>query len=73
MIAPLRQTEPEPPSSGLQRARRAVATLLFERHREHSPDPPAWPGWKAWLLAGWITLVLAAYGASMLGLFNHNP
>ena len=72
MIAPLRQTEPEPPSGGLQRARRAVATLLFLRDRERAPEPPTWPNWKAWLFAAWIALVLSTYAAAMLNLFTNH-
>jgi hypothetical protein len=69
LIAPLRQTEPDPPSTGLQRARRAVATLLFESDRRRPTEPPTWPRWKAWAFAAWIALLLAAYAASMLNLF----
>jgi len=69
LIAPLRQTDRDPPSTGLQRARRAVATLLFERDRQRPAEPPTWPRWKAWLFAFWLALVLSAYASSMLNLF----
>jgi hypothetical protein len=69
LIAPLRQIDRDPPSTGLQRARRAVATLLFERNRRRPSELPTWPRWKAWLFVAWLALVLSAYAASMLNFF----
>lgn len=69
MIAPIRSREQEPPSTGLQRARRAVAAMLLDTERDNFDHPPLLAGWRAWLLVAWIAVALAAYGASMLGWF----
>ncbi len=67
MIAPIRSSQQEPPSTGLQRARRAVAAMLLDAQGERFDRPPLLAGWKAWLLLAWIMVALAAYGAAMLG------
>jgi hypothetical protein len=69
LIAPIRGSQQDPPSTGIQRARRAVAAMLLLSDRDGFDEPPALPGWKAWVLAAWITVVLAAYVGSMLGVF----
>lgn len=66
MIAPLRQTECEPPSSNLQRARRAVASMLFEPETDRPAAPRAWSKGKSWLFVLWIIVVFATYAAFML-------
>ena len=66
MIAPLRESAPveTPPraSSHLREARRAVATMLFEKLPQLAASPlPAVRAWKAWLFALWAVLVVAIY------------
>jgi hypothetical protein len=67
LIAPIRESHQDPPSTGLQRARRAVAAMLLESDKDRFDEPPSLAGWKAWVLAAWIGVVLAAYAWSMLG------
>jgi hypothetical protein len=69
VIAPIRGSEQDPPSTGLQRARRAVAAMLLHSHQDRFDQPPAVAAWKAWLFALWLAVVLAAYAWSMLGMF----
>jgi hypothetical protein len=68
MIAPSRLTEEAPPESGLQSARRMVAAVLFERETSPGRDAPRLSAWRAWLFAGWIVVVAAAYCAHLAGL-----
>lgn len=69
MIAPIRgSSQQDPPSTGLQRARRAVAAMLLDSRRDRADEPPPVPGWKAWVFALWVAVVLAAYAWSMLGM-----
>jgi len=67
LIAPIRGSQQDPPSTGIQRARRAVAAMLLDIHKHHADEPPALAHWKAWVLALWVVVVLAAYTWSMLG------
>ena len=66
VIAPLREPAPAKAaprsSSHLREARRAVATMLFEKLPQlaESPLPPI-RVWKAWFFALWAVLVVAIY------------
>ncbi|MGE0607206.1 MAG: hypothetical protein AB7O62_08950 [Pirellulales bacterium] len=65
MIAPLRPPEPprpwrlRRPSETLRKARRLVADTLLPRRMVPGGRGPT--PWKAWLAAGWMCLVLAAF------------
>ena len=65
MIAPLREPTPSKSaraSSHLREARRAVATMLFEKLPQLAEPPlPAVGTWKAWLVAAWTVLVVVIY------------
>ena len=66
MIAPLREPAPveTPPraSAHWREARRAVATMLFEKLPQLAESPlPAIRAWKAWLFAFWTVLVVMVY------------
>jgi len=69
VIAPSRLTEEASPESGLQSARRMVATVLFEHSTPPAPNVPRLPAWRAWLFVGWIVAVAVAYGAHLVGMF----
>jgi hypothetical protein len=64
MIAPIREVEPPRSTPGLVKARRLVANLMLRSGSERGRRVAAW---KAWLIAGWMVSVGAAYAASMLG------
>jgi hypothetical protein len=65
VIAPLRNPAPSSPSPAgrpLREARRAVATLLFDKFPKLVEPPlPLMRAWKAWLAACWAVLVLVLY------------
>ena len=66
MIAPLREPTPAETSprssSHLREARRAVATMLFEKlPRLAEPPLPSVRAWKAWLVALWAMFVVAVF------------
>jgi len=69
LIAPIRGSQQDPSSTGLERARRAVAAMLLDSDKDHPDEPPSLPHWKAWVFAVWVAVVLAAYAWSMLGAF----
>lgn len=65
MIAPLREPTPvKPPAASLplRQARRAVATMLFDKLPQLVDVPlPTIRAWKAWLVALWVLIVVVAY------------
>lgn len=73
MIAPFREADVrearEPASEEMVRARRLVATVIMPPEPQ-APIAPPIPGWKAWLIAGWMALVTAAFAARMAGFWG---
>jgi hypothetical protein len=69
VIAPSRLTEETTPESGLQSARRMVATVLFEHATPLAQKAPRLAAWRAWLFVGWIVAVAVVYGAHLVGMF----
>jgi hypothetical protein len=71
MIAPIRQSDPETTEvrRRLRQARQVIASTLLRTRRTPVVQAPPLPHWQAWLFATWIVVVVAAYGASMLGLW----
>ena len=70
MIAPIRETEL--PAEGRPRTskevRRLLASLFLDETRDVSRSGPSVPGWKAWFLVAWATILTLVYLATMLDL-----
>ena len=70
MIAPIRETEPpaqrRPRTS--EEVRRLLVSLFIDETRDPSRSAPSVPGWKAWTLVVWATLLTLVYLATMLDL-----
>lgn len=62
MIAPY--PPPHAAFDKLRQSRRTAAMLVLG---EKPQDPPRVAGWRAWLAAGWMVLVLVCYGLHLLG------
>jgi hypothetical protein len=69
VIAPIRRPEARPAAPGVLYARRLVASTLLRQKTSPAGHGPPMPAWRAWLLAAWVVMVVAAYFASMVGLF----
>jgi hypothetical protein len=71
MIAPLNETGPQSPSARrhFRAARRVVASTFLSAASGPGDGAPSIPAWRAWLFAGWVLVVTAAYFAGMLGLW----
>ncbi len=71
MIAPLDQASPKAARrrGRLRRARRLVASTLFEPHVDLGRDIPPIAVWRAWAFTGWLLIVTGIYLATMLGWF----
>jgi hypothetical protein len=70
MIAPIRETEP--PAQDRPRTsdevRRLVASIFLDETRDDSRPARSIPGWKAWALVAWATVLTLIYFAAMLDL-----
>ena len=60
MIAPYQKTK-DPSSSSMHRARRMVASMLLTDEAESRKAGARIPGWKAWLFAAWVVVVVVVY------------
>lgn len=71
MIAPLRpsQVETTERRRRLRHAHQLIATTLLPKPSPSSTAPRIAP-WKAWLFVAWMTVAIAVYGASMLGIWR---
>lgn len=70
MIAPIREAEPSPRHAKRtsSEVRRLVASLFLDDAPDDRPSVPSVPGWKAWLLIVWATVVTLIYVAAMVDL-----
>ncbi len=57
MIAFIQPPEKSRRPPRLQRVHRLLAATLLPSRYVHSDSAPPIAGWKAWLLAGWLTIV----------------
>ena len=67
MIAPARF--PQPPEADdprVRRARRRAGELLRAPTDERAPLVEPTPSWQAWLMTGWIVLVVIAFFIAMI-------
>ncbi len=69
MIAPIHETKDPPPTPGLRRARRLVASSFLKQRSYPADEGAAVRPWQAWLFTLWVVVTTVAYAAAMAGLF----
>jgi hypothetical protein len=69
MSAPARphtETRAADSDAKLRRARQFVAESLIGEDADPAPAVPAITPWKAWLMCGWLVVVVACYVVTLL-------